>query len=188
MSAHAQSLEREIRLRMEAQGPGAVFTPADFLDLGTRAAVDQALSRQARRGHLRRVARGLYDLPRSHRIWGPLPAAPEAVVAALARRDGLRVLPPQGPAGPFLTDGRSRRLKVGKALITLQHAAARRMALADMPGGDQVLLWRALGREGAGMAARERIRWLDEGRKAELREARRLAPGWLSDLLKELGC
>src|SRR5688500_8102563 len=114
----APSLEKSILIRMRTLTSGSVFTPADFLDLGTRAGVDQALSRLARRGDLRKVARGLYDLPRSQRIWGPLPATPEAVVEALARREGLRVLPAPGPGGPFLTDGRSRKLRVGKTLIT----------------------------------------------------------------------
>jgi len=48
-----------------AQRPGArVWTPVDFLDLGSRDAVDKALQRLAHAGHLRRIDRGLYDVPR----------------------------------------------------------------------------------------------------------------------------
>src|SRR5688500_11283280 len=111
MGTHAHSLEKAVLERIGAAPPGTVFTAQDFLDTGTRAAIDQALSRQVRRGTLRRFARGLYGLPRSHRIWGPIPPPPEAVVEALARRDGLRVIPvPQGRGGAYLTDGRSRTL------------------------------------------------------------------------------
>ena len=35
-----------------------VWTPKDFLDVGSRAAVDQALSRLARAGRLRRAGHG----------------------------------------------------------------------------------------------------------------------------------
>ena len=42
MGKHTQSIDRRILGRIRSQGKGRVFTPADFLDLGTRAAVDQA--------------------------------------------------------------------------------------------------------------------------------------------------
>ena len=41
-----------------------VCTPKDFMDLGSREAVDQALSRLTKAGRLRRVSHGLYDMPR----------------------------------------------------------------------------------------------------------------------------
>lgn len=191
MGLHFTSLEKTILARIQSAPPGGIFTPNDFLDAGTRAAVDQALSRQARRGALHRFARGLYGLPRTHRIWGPIPPPPEAVAAALARRDGVRVVPSSPGSGPekvFLTDGRSRKVRIGKTVITLEHAAARRMALAALPGGKVLLELLALARPDAEAAARERLPGLDPDRKSHLRAARRLAPAWLSDLLKEHGC
>ena len=41
-----------------------VCTPKDFMDLGSRDAVDQALSHLTKAGRLRRVSHGLYDMPR----------------------------------------------------------------------------------------------------------------------------
>jgi len=185
-------LEGLILQRIHAVDPGSVFTPNDFLDIGTRAAVDQALSRSARRGVLRRLARGLYSLPRSHRIWGPLPPPPEAVVAAVARRDGVRVIPAApGSVNAFLTEGRSRKLRIGKSEIALKHAPSRRLALAALPAGDVLLALLALGRPDAEAAAPERLRALGPERRAALRAARRhtpVTPAWLSDLLKEHGC
>ncbi|MDE0436651.1 MAG: DUF6088 family protein, partial [Bryobacterales bacterium] len=61
MSGVADAIMR----RVSAHGRGRwVCTPKDFLDLGSREAVDQALSRLVRAGRLRRAGRGLYDLPR----------------------------------------------------------------------------------------------------------------------------
>ena len=55
-----------IMKRVSAHGRGRwVCTPKDFLDLGGRQAVDQALSRLVKAGRLRRAGRGLYDLPRT---------------------------------------------------------------------------------------------------------------------------
>lgn len=71
-----------------------IFTPADFVDLGVRAAVDQALSRLAKAGTLRRVGRGLYDWPRQSKLLGgAAPAAADDVAAAAARRVGATAAP-----------------------------------------------------------------------------------------------
>ncbi|MFM7442570.1 MAG: DUF6088 family protein, partial [Tabrizicola sp.] len=71
--------------RVRANGRGSVFTPRDFLDIAARAAVDQALSRLAKSGQLRRLARGLYDFPKLHPKLGPLSPVPDDVAQALAR-------------------------------------------------------------------------------------------------------
>jgi hypothetical protein len=52
--------------RIRASGRGKVFASKDFLDLGSREAVDQALSRLARAGEIQRLGRGLYHYPRTN--------------------------------------------------------------------------------------------------------------------------
>ncbi len=86
-------LKSEIRSRMVEQAPFGVWTPTDFLDLGLRDAVDQALSRMTAIGDIRRVTRGLYDLPRLNTLTGkPTNPDPRRVIDALARRDQARML------------------------------------------------------------------------------------------------
>ena len=47
-----------------ADGPAErVWTPVDFLDLGSRVNVDKVLQRLVAAGTLRRIDRGLYDTP-----------------------------------------------------------------------------------------------------------------------------
>ena len=70
-----------------------MFVPADFLDLGSREAVDIALHRLARKGTIRRLARGVYDFPKEHPVLGPLSPSAEAVAKALAGRDRTRLQP-----------------------------------------------------------------------------------------------
>ena len=74
MGKHANSIDSQILQRIRRRGAGYVFTPADFLDLGSRNAIDLALSRQARAGTIRKLARGLYDFPRVTR--GSVPLSP----------------------------------------------------------------------------------------------------------------
>jgi hypothetical protein len=86
-------LKAAITDRMANAGATTVWTPRDFLGLGSRDAVDQALHRLTRGGDIRRIARGLYDRPRTNILTGKLTHPdPRSVVDALARRDQARIL------------------------------------------------------------------------------------------------
>ena len=129
-------LSDNIMKRTRGHGRGSwVFSAKDFLDLGNRAAVDQSLSRLFRDGTLRRVGRGLYDWPRISRVLGrPAPVDIDAAVAAIARRDNIRVMPDGLTAAHRLgltnavpakvvywTDGSTRAIPVGNRTIHLKH-------------------------------------------------------------------
>lgn len=122
--------------RIRGHGHGTwMFSAKDFLDLGNRAAVDQSLSRLHRNGTLRRVGRGLYDWPRFSQVLGrPAPMDLDAAVAAIARRDNLRIMPDGLTAAHHLgltnavpakvlywTDGNTRTIPVGDHTIHLKH-------------------------------------------------------------------
>lgn len=70
-----------------------MLVPGDFLDIGSREAVDLALHRLAKKGTIRRLARGLYDFPKQHAILGALSPSAETVARALAERT------PRTPSG-----------------------------------------------------------------------------------------
>lgn len=86
-----KSLRNRIEERIAKNG--GVCTPADFLDLGSREAVDKALQRMANNGTLRRIDRGLYDNPSVSSLTGK-PRMPDyrQVVDAIGRRDQARML------------------------------------------------------------------------------------------------
>ena len=73
-----QSIDSKILSRIYGRGKGCVVTPGDFLDLGSRQAVDLALHRLAKKGTLRRLARGLYDYPRIDMDLAPLSPTTDA--------------------------------------------------------------------------------------------------------------
>jgi predicted transcriptional regulator of viral defense system len=89
-----------------------------------------AIQRMVRAGKLRRIGRGLYDIPRKHPLLGELSASSDAIVAAIARRDGIRLQPTEAAAANLLnlpeqvparivyhTDRRRRTVKVGQRTI-----------------------------------------------------------------------
>jgi len=129
-----QSVANKILRRIRGKGRGSVFTPKDFLDLGSRAAVDQTLSRLTKDGTIRRISRGLYDYPCISKRLGQLSPSPDAVAQAVARSTGHSVyvsgaraanalgLSMQVPARPvYLTDGPSRQMQIGPQTIYLRH-------------------------------------------------------------------
>ncbi len=158
------SLADRIMERMRTHGSGTwVSTPRDFLDLGSRRGVDQALSRLVRAGKLRRAGRGLYDLPRiSPVLKQPAPTDIDAAVAALARRDGIRFMPDGATAAhrlglthavpvraSYATDGATRTVSVDGQTIRFCHAGPRVMRWADRPGAVVMQALRWLGPDAA---------------------------------------
>lgn len=177
-----------------------MFVPADFLKFGSREAVDVVLHRLARKGTIRRLARGVYDVPEEHPVLGPLQPPAEAIAKALAGRDRTRLQPAgayaanalglseQVPAKVvFLTDGPSRTVKIGSMTIQLRRTTPRNMAAAGRLSG---LLIQALRELGQAHITPERIehlkRTIPADKRRELLKDLRLAPAWMHPIFREL--
>jgi len=78
-----KSITDKITARIRRRKPGWVFSPKDLLDVGTRAAVDQVLSRLVRQGMIRRVDRGIYYYPKISKLLGPLSPTPDNIARPL---------------------------------------------------------------------------------------------------------
>lgn len=139
------TIQDEIQNRILLNGRGKVFIPKDFLDFGSRDATDKALSRLVKKGDIKRLGRGLYHFPQmNERLGIPLSPDLDEIAEALARQTGSRVIPSgavatnrlglstQVPAKPvYLTDGRSRQVKVGKMLIDIRHTPPKELPIGS---------------------------------------------------------
>src|SRR5947209_4992695 len=76
-----QSIDSRLLATIHGSGRGSVFVPADFLNIGSREAIGIALHRLARKGTIRRLARGVYDFPKQHPVLGPLSPSAETVAS-----------------------------------------------------------------------------------------------------------
>ena len=140
------SIAAAIRNRISPR-KARVWSPEDFVDLGPRTAVDQVLHRLAASGELRRIARGLYDVPGFDRLNGPATSPdPRAVIDALARKNQVRVIVDGITAANDLglttavparitvfTDARLRTVSLGKLTIDFRHASPSRLYWAGRP-------------------------------------------------------
>ncbi|HTS05269.1 MAG TPA: DUF6088 family protein [Candidatus Eisenbacteria bacterium] len=133
------------RMREDAD---RVWTPSDFLDLGSRAAIDKALQRLVMSNNVRRIDRGLYDVPSINKLTGK-PTNPDytAVIDAVGRRDQARLLLDGLTAANQLgltnavparvtvhTDARIRPIQLGNMTITFKLTAPSRLSWAGRPG------------------------------------------------------
>ncbi|NPD17153.1 type IV toxin-antitoxin system AbiEi family antitoxin domain-containing protein [Xinfangfangia sp. D13-10-4-6] len=178
--------------RVRASGRGSVFTPSDFLDVAARGAVDQALSRLAKTGDLRRLARGLYDFPKIHPKLGALAPLPDNVAKALARETGsnLQIDGPQAAntlglstqvaaQSRWLTDGPSRRVVLGKRVIDLRHTSPKHLIAPGSPAGTVVQALRHVGAARASDVMHAASRHLSASDKKLLARNATQAPAWM---------
>lgn len=192
------SLNERILRRLKRAKPDGVFTRSDFIDLGSTHAIGMAIQRLLKAGKLRRVARGLYDIPRTHPLIGELTASSDAIVAAIARREGIRLQTTEAAAANLLnlseqvpariaynTDGRGRTLKVGQRTIEFRKRSSRKMAAAGRASGLVMEGLRALGRDHVTPARLAHLRKLLPARdRRRLLRDLRFAPAWMHPHLR----
>jgi hypothetical protein len=194
------TLRQRIARRIGRKPVNWVFTPADFLDLATPQAVGMALLRAERAGEVRRIDRGLYDVPRDHPVLGRLHPRADAILAAISRRDGTKFqeheamsanelrLTEQVPAKLiYLTPGRSRTIKAGPTTIELRHRSPRKLSA---PSPMSARVFAALRNIGKASITPERVAPLRTLLSAK--DRRRLlvdltkAPAWMHPHLREI--
>jgi len=194
MSQLAQSILSQAQSLPE----GGLLSPKEFLHQGSRAAIDQTLSRLAREGKLLRVGRGVYSLPVQGRF-GVRPPSTEAVVEAIESTSGETVvasgaaeanalgLTTQVPTREvYLTSGPSRRLKLGNREVELKHGSRWQMLLGKRPAGKAIraLIW--LGPEQAPMVMEVLKNKLPSQEWEAMRQARAGLPSWMAKAVSEV--
>ena len=139
MGKQATSVGSQVLARIRRTGARIVFTPSDFADSGPAQRRGSGAEPERARRHHSQTRPWCVHLPRRDARLGDLSPSPDDVVSALAGRDGARLqasgahaanllgLSDQVPVRlTFLTDGRSRRLQLGRQQIVLEahHAPA----------------------------------------------------------------
>ncbi len=195
-----KSIEKRMVNRIYGKGRGWCFTPRSFLDIGGRSAIDPALSRLAKKGTIRRLARGLYDYPRKHPKIGLLAPNPSAVARALTNRDSARLQPSgayaanllglseQVPAKiVFLTEGPTRTVKIGAQEILLKNTTPRNMAVAGRPSGTVIQALRHVGESHVSEDHATRLRKaLSQEERRQLKRDKGHAPGWMHPIIDRI--
>lgn len=208
MRGSTLDMRATILARMDAQAPFGVWTPSDFVDVGSRDAVDQALHRLTKDEKIRRLAWGLYDKPKLNSLTrNATPPDPRAVIDALARRDGSRMLVDGVTAANDLglsdavpakvivhTDARLSSLDLSDLTIVFKKTAPSKLYWAGRPAMRvvQALHWLKDRLPVEGQAIQRRLKRIltdpAHGRAIgdDLRQGFGNLPVWMQDFLREL--
>ncbi|MGB6133349.1 MAG: DUF6088 family protein [Acidobacteriaceae bacterium] len=174
---------------------GTPITAKMLLRLGSRAALDQALSRLVRRGKLLRAGRGVYVAPVSSRFGSRAPSA-QKVVEELSVRRGETIAPSGASAANalglttqvptrmvYLTSGRSRKITLGKQIVHLQHAPAWQLTLAREPAGEIIRALAWAGPERVNQALKEIEARVPRSEFQRISQQSSLLPMWMAAAL-----
>jgi hypothetical protein len=196
-----QTMRKHIVTRILRLGEGKAFSAKDFLDIASRGTIDMTLSALNREGKIRRIRRGLYDMPKVNpKLGGKLSPDIDEAARAIARRQRWRIVPEgawaanllglstQVPAKIlYLTDGPNNEVPVGRRSIHFKHA--RPKALAGLEGKFALVVQalRHLGKESVGPKEIETLRdSLSPAEKRKLVKDTRFGVDWIYDVAKRI--
>lgn len=120
--------QNKITKRIEEMAKGAIFFPSDFVDISSTDATRQTLSRLVKRGEIRRIAQGIYCIPRENKMLGLeiMPTSDE-IAKRVAERDRVKIVPTGDIA--LNQTGLSTQLPVNTVYLT--NGARKQIALSN---------------------------------------------------------
>lgn len=177
---------------------GDPFTNSSFLRLGSRAAVDKALSRLVEQDVIQRIARGVFVRPKQSRFVGSVMPDVSRVVQVIAKDHGETIqvhgaeaarrfkLSTQMPTTPvYYTSGPTREIRIGNLKVKLMHTGSQRKLqhAGKKPGLALSALW-YLGKENVNTDVMRRI---EEGLSEEEFETLQSSrmPAWMSEAFRQ---
>jgi hypothetical protein len=186
------TVAENILRQTKALPEGAVISAKEFLHLGSRDAVDQALKRLKERKELMSLYRGAYVRPVKTRFGTRAPAVEKVIAGIAATRAETIVAHGAAAANSlglttqvptklvYLTSGRNRRLKLGAQVVEMKHAPHWMLLPTHRGAGEAVRAIAWIGERGAAEALTALKRKLPQSTVEELIAVRSVLPGWLS--------
>lgn len=194
-------MRHHILKRIERLGHGRAFSAKDFLDIASRTSIDVMLAELAGDGKIRRIRRGLYDMPKvNSTLGGKLSPDIDEAAHAIARRQRWNIVPEgawaanllglstQVPAKIiYLSDGPTKDVEIGRRRIRFKHARPKAMAGLEGKLALVVQALRHLGKENVGTREIGTIRAkLSQKEKDRLLKDTRFSVDWIYDVAKQI--
>ena len=196
-----QSVSKKVLSRIYGNGRGWAFSQKDFSDLGSRSAIDNALTRLQRKGPIRRVMRGIYDYPPYSELLGEqLSPDLNQVAQALARKYGWRIQP-SGPAAMniigvstqvpakvmYLSDGPYKKYNVGNITLAFENTALKDSGFKMSESSLMVQSLKSLGQNHITDEAIGTIRkWLKRELRQKILKDTRSTTDWIYEAIKRI--
>lgn len=120
---------------------GEIIFPSDFRGIGNEGAIKMALHRLVKQGKIRRLAHGIYYIPKIDPLFGEVYPGAEKVAQAIAEKEKIRIRPTgvsalnrlglstQVPMKlVYITDGSPRQIKLGKTIIKFKATTSKKLS------------------------------------------------------------
>ena len=194
------SIEITVKNRITDHGRGWCFTPMHFSDLGNDTSIRKALSQLQKQNIIRRLAQGVYDYPRMHSLLGIIPPDLNEVAKAIAEKNGVQIQPAGAHAANlvglsvqvpgrviFLTEGPSRKVKIGNQEIIFKKTTKKIMSSAGTREGLLIQALKNFGKDHIDQVARAQVsKFLKDSNENEIRQNMKFAPAWIRTLVFEI--
>ncbi|MGL1886273.1 MAG: DUF6088 family protein [Reichenbachiella sp.] len=194
-----QSVEEKIENYIKSKPKGALMFPDDFMDIGSSEAIRKALQRLENKQAIKRVAQGIYVRPKISAYIGEFLPSAEEIVAGIAKRDKIRIVPTgvyalhalglstQMPMKlVFLTDGAPREILLGKRSVKLKKSTPKALLAKGKISSLVIQALREIGKDKVTAEEEQKILvLLNKESKKDLGHDIKLAPVWIQKIMKK---
>ena len=185
-----------IKEQIQLMPAGDPFSAAFFSHLGTPDNIRKILGRLVADKEIRRVTRGVFVRPKQIEGIGELLPAPNKVLKVVAQATGEKIAMHGAEAARRLkltthvplqrimyTTGTSRKITIGKMIVTLKHISSRKLVAPETKSGMVISALWYLGRHNVTAKTIQTIeRQLTEKEfKTTLKEVARM-PAWMANI------
>ncbi len=173
---------------------GDIFFIADFTELGNYEAVRKSLQRLTKEDSIKRIAKGIYFLPKKHERLGVIYPHAEQIAKAIAKRDKARIIATGSTAlnllglstqipmkVAFLTDGSARNLKVGNQTIQFKKTNPKNLSIEHRLTNLIIQALKAIGEKNVQQEQLDKIQSIIEesNERKTINENLKNAPVWI---------
>ena len=196
-----QTMKDQILKRIMRLGEGKAFSAKDFLDIASRATIDWTFYGLIQEEKIRRIRRGLYDVPKiNEALGGQLSPDIDEAARAIARRQRWKIVPDGAWAANllglstqvpskiiYLTDGPNNEVPIGRRVIHFKHARPKAMAGLEGKFALVIQALRYLGKEAVGSREIEKLRSsLSKSEKQKLLKDAQFGVDWIYEVVKQI--
>lgn len=179
---------------------GELIFPTDYRGKGSESAIRMALSRLSKEGKVKRLAHGIYFVPKIDPLFGPVYPSAEEVAQSIARKEKIKIKPAGANALHmlglttqvptrlvYITDGEDRQIKFGKLTIRFKATTPKKMALEGPLSSLIIQALEELDIKNISVETENKIKdLLEKEDRAKLKKDLMLAPARIHDYLLKL--
>jgi predicted transcriptional regulator of viral defense system len=193
------SVENKILAKMKQNRRGKIFFTDYFDKLGTPESCRKALEHLVKKGEIMRVSRGIYTIPQTSQYIGKVSPSVDTIIKAVMKKDNANIVPTGSFAKNmlglstqlplkivYLTEGRSRKLKIGNTTVILKNTSTKNTAIKGKLSALAVQALKSIGKNNVTDEQIEKIvNILKNENQKHLEHDIKFSPMWIKQILRK---